>query len=360
MSLKARSEKVFTAFPFPQSSQIPRLPLLLLLCLLVAVPFLNGCRNLVSSADYTIPRLLLPLSDSTYWQLLDRLKPFTDINGLRSTRVLMQFLDAETSRRFNNADASLVLQRPDKILLLIQDPVLGSRIADMASEGNKFRVAIYKPSDRRRFLIGTNDADYSRMRSKLSKNEQSGLINARPFHFTDALMMRPLKLSDPKFAYSLEETLLEENDTQKDAKKGARVWRSFYVISELELPTETGRPARVLRRFWFDRTQNSQFARQQLLDARSQVVTEVRYLNFTRLSDEEETLWPGVIEVSRPKDGYIARLTFGAGEYKINPDFGSARPFLLENKEGLPETDLDQELEKTPKQPEPEKSVTIR
>src|SRR5919197_1336478 len=112
------------------------------------------------------------------------------------------------------------------------------RIYNRSSPGaNIFKVAVY-PSDYKRFLIGTNDADYSNWRASLGEKGKSALISARPFHFTEALMMRPLNCNDEQIVCGFEETILEEPDMQRGAKKGARALRSFYVISELEKPSQ--------------------------------------------------------------------------------------------------------------------------
>src|SRR5439155_3757632 len=140
------------------------------------------------------------------------------------------------------------------------------KVAEMVSDTAHFKVAIYR-DPYKQFLMGTNNADYRRWREKLGREKRSALTNARPFHFTDALMIRPLHIGEARFVYSLEEALVEEPDVSKGAKKGSRLLRSFYVISEAELsPTEQG-SARVRRRFWFDRTdQQTRLARQQVFD----------------------------------------------------------------------------------------------
>src|SRR5262249_37068460 len=174
----------------------------------------------------------------------------------------MQFTDAAASEKYRfEAELTLILQRPDKIRMLIQAS-FGTRIADMVSESNRFRVAIYNPSEYRQFLLGTNDADYSEWMANLKgKVKESALSTAGPFPFTEALMMRAMALNDPRFVFGIEEALVEELDTRQGAKKGARVLRSFYVISELEVSPEGQGPARVRRRFWFDRANGVRCAR---------------------------------------------------------------------------------------------------
>jgi hypothetical protein len=300
-----------------------------------------SCSSLVKVRDTSIPELLAPVASSDVAGLLNRVEPFTSIQALRASRVLIQFIDVESKDKYRTADAILAVQRPDKIRLVVQIPVTGTRIAEMVSESNRFRVAIYLDAYKR-FLTGTNNADYSHWKSRLGDKQQSAIINARPFHFTEALMMVPLRLKDPDYAYSLEEALVEETDTRASAKKNARVLRSFYVVSEVALNRQgAGGGARTLRRFWFDRTNGLLFTRQQLFDEKGSMSTEIRYSGYQKLSDENAHVWPTVVLVSRPYDNYAARLTFASGRFEVNPDDLSPNAFVLENTENLPVTDLD-------------------
>ena len=291
--------------------------------------------------DESIPRLLEPLAESDLKALVARLDGLTSLQALRASRLLIQFIDAESKDKYRAADGQLVLKRPDKIRLIVQLPVTGTRIAEMVSESNHFKVAVYYPDKYRRFLSGTNNADYSRWREKLGREGRSALVDARPFHFTDALMIRPLQTGDSRFVYGLEEALVEENDMRQGAKRNARLLRSFYVVSELEIASGDRGASRVLRRFWFDRTNKLMFTRQQIFDDQARLATDVFYSGYEKLSEESQELWPGVILVSRPHDNYSARLTFTPGRFEVNPSDLTPNAFVLENKESLPVTDLD-------------------
>ncbi|MEP7270557.1 MAG: hypothetical protein ABI882_03595 [Acidobacteriota bacterium] len=300
----------------------------------------GSCANLARVRDESIPRLIEPLATAEFSELTSQLKGLTDMQALRATRGLIQFIDAESKDKYRTADMQLVLQRPDRIRLIIQYPITGTKIADMVSESNHFRVAVFV-SNYRRFLTGTNDGDYSRWRNKLGAEGRNAMASARPFHFTEALLMRPLQLDEPRFTYGLEEALVEEPDTRQGAKRDARIQRSFYVLSEVESASTPNTAARVHRRFWFDRTNKAMFSRLQIFDNKGLLATEVHYSNFEKLSDESPVLWPSVILVSRPHDGYSARLTFSAGRFEVNPSNLMSQAFTLENSEGLPVTDLD-------------------
>lgn len=305
----------------------------------VLLALLGGsCANLAKIKDNSIPRLVTPLAEAKFDDLIKQVQPFANLQSLRTTRVGISFLDADSAERWRDGDAILVLQRPDKIRLIIQLPAIKTKIAEMVSEAEHFKVAVFY-GEFRRFLIGANDADYSMWRAKLGDKGKSALVAARPFHFTEALMMRPLKLNDSHFTYSIEEALIEEADPSPKAKKGARVLRSFYVISEIEISGQ-GSVSRVHRRFWFDRTNEARFVRQQVFDAKGELATEVRYSDYRKMSETSPDLWPSVILVTRPHDGYSARLLFSEERFEINAEL-PPNAFVLENTEKLPELDLD-------------------
>ncbi len=317
----------------------------LLVVLLALAVVGSSCKSLVKVSDSTIPKLLTPLTDAKFEDLIEQLQPFTDLKSLRTSQAYLLFIDAEASERFRyEADATLILQRPDKIRLLIQAPGIKTKFADMVSESSRFKVAIFNPSEYRRFLIGTNDADYRQWLAQLKEKERgSALAAARPFHFTEALMMRPLRFGDPQFVYGIEEALVEEPDLRPKAKRGARILRSFYVVSEVETPASGQGPSRVRRRFWFDRASGARFARQQIFDQQGQIATEVQYSDYKKFDPNSQDLWTSVIWVNRPHDGYSARLTFNEEKFEINADLPPTA-FGLENTDRLPETDLDKPL----------------
>lgn len=297
---------------------------------------ISSCANLAKVSDQTIPKMILPLTDADFNGLVARMQPLMNLQSLRSPHVRLVFVDAESSERYRTADAVLAFKRPDHIRLLIQAPLAKTKIAEMVSDAEHFKVAIY-PDRYKHFLIGTNNADYGKWREKLERTQQqSALINVRPFHFTDALMIRPLHVGEARFVYSLEEALVEEPDLQKGAKKGARLLRSFYVISESELSSDGQGPARVRRRFWFDRTEQARLARQQIFDEHNLLATEVNYSDYLKGTE----LWPSTIFVTRPRDNYSVQLTFLEEGIEFNPNLPE-RIFVLENADHLPETNLD-------------------
>ncbi|HKQ73622.1 MAG TPA: hypothetical protein VJ810_07855 [Blastocatellia bacterium] len=310
---------------------------------MVALTILSAsCKGLVTDTDYTIPKLLTPLAKANFEDLTKQLQPFTDLKTFRTQRASMLLTDATASEKFRfELDLALFLERPDKIRMFIQKSSFGTKIADMVSESNQFKVAVLYPADYRAFLIGTNDADYTDLLANFKgKEKDSAIALARPFHFTEALMMRPLLLNDPRFVFETHEELVEEQDARPGAKKGARLLRSFYVVSEIEVSLEGHTPSRVRRKFWFDRGNGARFARQQIFDQQGQLVTEVLYSDYKTLIPNDANMWPSVILVNRHHEGYSARLTFNEEKFEINPLLKSGI-FTLDNTENLKVTDLD-------------------
>jgi len=262
--------------------------------LLLGTIFGSACSGLVKVKDITIPHLLTPISTATVEEMTGQLQPFLQLETLRASSIYLRFDDLESAQRYRDADALLALQRPDKIRLVVNVPVVKTRIAEMVSEENRFRVAVY-PTDYQRFLFGTNTADYSEWRERLGEKGRSALIAARPFHFTDSLLIRPLQREDPRYHYSLEETLQEEPDPTPGAKKGARILRSYYVLAEILRANEGEIAGRVTRRFWFDRTRNALFSRQQIFDGTGRLETDVTYSDYRALKTSDTTLWPSSI-----------------------------------------------------------------
>jgi len=305
-----------------------------------------SCKAFVTTTDYTIPKLISPLAKANFDDLTKQLQPFTDLKSFRATQAYMLLIDATASERYRfEVDSTLILERPDKIRMVIQKSSIGTKFVDMVSESNHFKVAVLNPTEYRVFLLGTNDADYTEWLEQLKvkakgKEKESAIASARPFHFTEALMIRPLQQNDPRFVFGIEEALVEEADTRPGAKSGARLVRSFYVISELEVSLEGQGPSRVRRKFWFDRGNGARFARQQIFDQQGQLATEIQYSDYKKLNPDDANTWPSVILVNRPHEGYSARLTFNDDKFEINPQL-KPTTFTLDNTENLRETDLD-------------------
>lgn len=340
----------------PQSVSFPRLAA----GLLVAALLLTGCVR--TSRQVSVPQPLTPLSDADLTQLLAEVNRQAGVRTLQG-RVDIQFLDTSfaecgIAEKYRTADGRLIVQRPGQIYLLIQAPLIGTKIAEMSSNGERFWAAVYQGDEKyRRFVTGTNRAVYERLEANggpsldcrqdgarreaaMQRATVSALSSLRPQHFTEALLVPPVAVEGSNFIYASAETFEEEPDTRPRARKDARVVRGYYVMSELE-PQGAGR-ARVARRFWFDRVGGVRLARVQTYNERGQLVTDVVFSNPQGFGEGAAARrLPAQIELTRPQDRYSIRVAFQeptAVEVDVprDPDI-----FVLKNSAGLPEVDLD-------------------
>jgi len=316
-----------------------------------------GCSKFVKK-KVSVPPVLAPLVEADTAKLIDEISRQASVRSL-SGKVDIQFLDTSFAEcglieKFRTAEGSLVAQREGQIYLSIQAP-FGIKIAEMSSDGEHFWVALYQGEEKyKRFVQGTNSAVYQKLDAggakprcggggekqlaAMQRATVSALSSLRPHHFTDALLLRPTPIDNSNLVYAQAESFEEEPDTRAGAKKGERVVRGYYVLSELE-PQGANR-ARLLRRFWFDRFGEIRLARVQTYDERGGLTTDVVY-GETKSFGEGGVKLPSTVEITRPHDSYSIRMSFQSPESaKVNQQ-SERNIFVLKNTSNLPEVNLD-------------------
>ena len=334
----------------------------LLLLILVSLS-LGGCKGLFGvKQTVSVPPLLTPLADANTAQLIAEVNRAATVRSIRG-KVDIQFQDtsfaeAGLADKYRTADGTLFLQRPGQIYLKIQAPFVGTNIAEMTSDGEHFRVAVLQGDEKyRRFVRGTNNANYPRLASdgaggsgERPKNEKAmseqrarnALANLRPQHLTDALLIRPvLPRTDSGLVYAQSEFYQEEMDTSKQTRGRApiRVVRGYYLLDELAPGGPSG--VHLTRRFWFDRVNSIKLARLQTFDTSGSLVTDVTYTETKSFGEAGNLSMPSKIEITRPQDRYKLAVTYQAPEAVVIDHEFPSDVFVLENKWQLPELDLD-------------------
>lgn len=278
--------------------------------------------------------------------LVARVNAQSHIEHVQAT-VSLQFRDLRDAGRGKNkeypaADGILVLSRPELIRLRIKAPFVGKTVADMVSDGTRFRLALLYPESKRKFVIGSNAGKYRRVDDDMQTEDQTlqqagALANIRPQHLTNAFLIQPVSLDTPNLIYFLDETQQVEHDTRPGAKKGAEVVRTFYVLTLLERIGD-GPQARVTRRLWFDRSQpGTPLARQELYEDGA-LATSIRYSSYAAV--EGGSLWPERVVIERTRDTYSVEVIFEPKALALNGEVPE-QAFQLENTENLEEIDLD-------------------
>ena len=339
----------------PRFAAKVRIPTITVLIVLLAM---SGC-SLVHKKVET-EKLLTPLANATTPDLIaaaNKLVAAQSIHGL----VDIQFEDTSfassgLAEKYRTVPGSITLQRPGKIYLNIQAPVVASDIVQMTSDGEHFRIAILKGDDKyRKFVKGTNNAVYPKLDmdgatkpgDKSSEMQTvNALSNLRPQHLTDALLLNPINPQAPGTLYVQTEFFESEKDAAKeDGNK--RVLRGYYFLDEVIANGDKG--ARLSRRFWFDRVGGIRLARLQSFDDNGVLANDVTYGPLTKFGEEGSVMLPAKISLTRPHDQYKITITYQTPEsLTLNHEY-PADAFILINKQNLPEVDLDEKKSPPPK-----------
>ncbi len=330
---------------------------LVLSVLTVAVLLLgSGCGLFGAKRKIQVPQLLTPLSEANKDRLVQEINRLSTVKSIHG-KVDIQFEDTSfassgVADQYRLVDGTITLQRPGKIYLVIQFTFVD--IAQMASDGERFSVAVLQGDDRyKRFVRGTNSAIYPKLEAngtgntndkrKAEKETVSALSNLRPQHLTDAFMIRPIEPNN-SLLYAQSEFFQEEPDNRRQAKKGDRIMRGYYLLEEFSQPTAG--ETKLLRRFWIDRVGGIRLARVQTYDERGQLITDVSYHNEKTLGSSATAMLPSRIEITRPQDQYKLSITYqDSASVELNREYGP-KAFVLENKWQLPEVDLDAQNKK--------------
>ena len=304
-----------------------------------------------------IEKLLTPLSEADTVQLIATVNNLVTVRSIHGS-VDFQFEDtsfatAGIAEKYRAAEGSVTLQRPGTVYLVVQGP-FATDVAQMSSDGEHFRIAILKATDEklRRFVRGTNNAVYPKLdmdgKSNAGKKDKpsseaqtvNALQNVRPQHLTDALLINAVDPHAPGVMYAQSEFFESEKDTsQPNSKK--RVVRGYYFLDEFQVIGDNS--ARLLRRFWFDRVGGIRLARLQTFDEKGLLITDVSYGALRKFGAEGNFSLPAQISLTRPQDQYKITITYQTPEsLTVNHDY-PPEVFVLENKWGLREVDLDAE-----------------
>jgi hypothetical protein len=333
----------------------PAIAIVLAMVLLIAA----GCHLVHKPVE--IDKLLTPLSTADTTQLIAEVNKLTTVRSIHG-KVDFQFEDtsfatAGVAEKYRTADATITLQRPGKVYLVIQVPLIAADVAQMTSDGEHFRIAILKGDEKyQRFVRGTNNAVYARMdgdgkpddgKKKADREAQTvnALSNLRPQHLTDALLIPAIETPGASgLTYAQSEFFQNEKDPTPGSKK--RVVRGYYLLDELQ-PANDG-TARLRRRFWFDRVSGIRLARLQTFDDHGVLITDVEYSDAKQFGEEGRVQLPSRIELTRPQDRYKISITYQAPEtVAIDRDY-PAEAFVLDNRWQLKEIDLDAKQQGAP------------
>jgi hypothetical protein len=300
---------------------------------------------------------LLKTEDARQADLMNEVNRFARVNSMRAKMDLRfednSFAEFGSKEVYRSADGEVVVQRPGMILLKVQVPIVKTDVAQMTSDGETFRVAVLQDGGTgkyKKFLKGTNSADYSKLQKNLNKVDLDGkqakqnvnaFANLRPQHFTDAMLVRP---TNPNKDYAMSSIFQTEDDPMADKRSPLRkVMRGYYLLDEFGKAADGG--LTIERRFWFDRVGGIRLARQQIFDSKGEIESDIVYGKEGNLSDNGDYAnLPLEIQVTRPREKYSMKLTYQSPEAVMIGNTFPDAAFVLQNSWNLEEIDLDKKL----------------
>jgi hypothetical protein len=305
--------------------------------------FASGCVRRVTVAE------VVPIQEAVSTEeLVNRINSYSEVRTFSAQAYVLvrnYFTGVGTKAdEFPEANGAIRLQRPANIRMQVKAPVISSRVADMVSDGQQFRLAIFYPSSKRQFVRGSNLKDLDRMGVDEIKDmtdpemvRAGGLINMRPQHVTDAFLIKSTEINDRTEVFR--EEVRQDDVTGASGKKKKPVERTYYVLYVLERNDKGFLDLR--RKYWFDRTQrDTPLVRQQIFEnGGGKVSSDITYSDWFTISGTSRKL-PAKVIVDRRSDGYRIELTLEKETVEINLDLPETT-FVLENTEGLKEVNLD-------------------
>jgi hypothetical protein len=275
-------------------------------------------------------------------QLIERINNFADVRtfSAQATIVVRNYFTKETEKadEYPSATALIRFQRPEYTKMLVT--FYGADVAEMATDGSQFKLAIYKKKPR--FIYGSNlkeidkmAADELRDTSNPDIAQAGGLVNMRPQHITDSFLIKPVADRSTVFR---EEVRQVERDASS-GKKNRLIERTYTIIYILE--RKQGGPVELRRKFWFDRTlAGTPLVRQQTFDnGGGRLASDVTYTKWFAVPGANKQ-WPELVTIDRRTDGYRLELELDKDSVEINGEL-SLKVFELDNKEHLEEINLD-------------------
>jgi outer membrane lipoprotein-sorting protein len=193
--------------------------------------------------------------------------------------------------------AFILFRKPTSIYILGQYPVVRTKAFEMVSDGNDFKVSL--PS-RSLFETGSNSAP------RVSKNK---LENLRPEDFLSSMLIQPV---DPATGITARLDFVDEDN-------------ALYLF-EILRKTPGGDPIPE-RAVWFDRIDLS-IVRQTVWNESGDLVSDTRYSKWQQYNG---VLFPGHIDINRPKDDYGVALEII--DMKMNLALANDK-FVLNQPEG--------------------------
>jgi len=199
--------------------------------------------------------------------------------------------------KYPKAKGYLVAQRPDSVYVNILHPLTSSTVVAMAARGEDFRI--WSPRDNK-YLVG---------KTSVKTDETKPLLNVRPQHLLQAVLIDPIDRNDAQTICFMEEA-------QDPSFK-------YYVLTLVRLRPEAA-PC-LTRKVWVERSK-MEVIRQQYYECGT-LQSDIHY--GPPVLNGAVTV-PGEIKVERVAEHYVIRL-------KLQPDGLELNRSIKEDRFDIPQ-----------------------
>jgi outer membrane lipoprotein-sorting protein len=264
------------------------LRLLMGIAVMVAAGFVSGCLSASTTTAVPPARAPAPLNSATKAELIEQYNQLANsISSLNMTvtiRLTAGSTYTGTIEQYHQINGFILAQKPLKIRVIGQVPVVGKNIFDMESDGETFHIFI--PS-KNQFLVGLTN---------LERPSSKPIENLRPQHLLDAIFWQPIPSGTP--------VLLEET---------AVTSASFYVLTVVRGAGAHGARGasgsgsvdwEIDRKIWFDRAGLS-VARIDTFQSGGNPEAIARYSGWDMFGSVR---YPRQILLDRPQNDYQLQL----------------------------------------------------
>ena len=251
---------------------------------------------------------LLPAQSLTRGELLHKLEERS--TAIRTLTASATFdasgggIDTGQITEWKQTTGSIIVERPSQIRVIVRVPVLGTALADMVSDGSRFKLSMEG-----KWITGD---------SNLAGNDPNPVKNLRPKHVLDALFVDVLAYkNNPKVVSTLKETVEGQ--------------RSYYIVEFVN--ADPADDAQILEEIWFDRT-DLEVSRKIVYGKDGKVQSRIEFLDYKM---GEGIAFPEIIHLQRTIEHYALKMTFQ--KHTFNEPLPETA-FLLERPNGAKEIEI--------------------
>lgn len=166
---------------------------------LIPILALAGCGPKVKVTKRLPPSAIRPVQEAALDTLLERYRAWTEsIHTLNATVQLIPTAGSTYSgviEQYHDVRAFVLAERPAKLRMIGQAPIVHTNIFDMVTDGDTFKISI--PS-KNKFIVGLN---------RVERVSKKPIENLRPEHLVEAILPASLPAAAPDSGLR---TVLEE------------------------------------------------------------------------------------------------------------------------------------------------------